>query len=80
MTHLTVDEIIEFVSMDEFSADALEFSQLVNGHIRQCDECLESVRSFQLIYDSFKRMGTAADGTERMRSEIADAEQLSLSL
>lgn len=56
MNHLTVDEIIEFVSLTELNSEAINLSASVNGHIRKCEKCLELVRSFQMIYDEFSRM------------------------
>lgn len=51
MKHLTVDEIIDFVSLNELNSEAIRISSIVNEHIRDCEECLNLVRSFQLIYD-----------------------------
>ena len=56
MNHLSVDDIIKFVSMTELNDEALALSACVTAHIRECDECLELVRSFQLIYDEFTRL------------------------
>ena len=53
MNHLTVDEILDFVSLSELSIEAVELSAAVNGHIRNCDNCLKLVQSFQMIYDEF---------------------------
>ena len=53
MEHLTVDEIIEFVSLTKMDSKAIELSATVNGHIRKCEKCLEQVRAFQKIHDEF---------------------------
>jgi hypothetical protein len=53
MAHLTVDEMIQFVSLTELNSEAMELSASVNGHIRSCGECLRQVRAFQMIYDEF---------------------------
>lgn len=53
MKHLTVDEIIDFVSMTELNNEAIQLSGAVNGHVRKCEKCLNLVRAFQMIYDEF---------------------------
>ena len=61
MNHLTVDDIINFVSLPEMNEEAVELSAAVNGHIRKCGKCLELVRAFQMIYDEFSRLNTNGD-------------------
>ncbi len=61
MKHLTVDEMLKFVSLTEFNSEAIELSAYVNGHIRECDRCLKLVGAFQLIYDEFSRSGSDCD-------------------
>lgn len=56
MNHLTVDEIIEFVSSNDLNDEAFLLINKVNEHIRECQECLELVQSFQMIYDEFSEM------------------------
>lgn len=58
MTHLTVDEIIDFVSMEKINSESLELASKVNTHIKSCSECFETVKAFQLIYDEYKKIGT----------------------
>ena len=53
MKHLTVDEMLEFVSLTELGSASMELSAAVNGHIRKCEKCLKTVRAFQMIYDEF---------------------------
>lgn len=43
MTHLTVEEIIEFVSFDKLNAETLALSTKVNEHIWSCPSCLKKV-------------------------------------
>ncbi len=57
MSHLTVNQIIEFVSLTELDDQAMKLISTVNGHIYKCDACLEKVKAFQLIYDEFSRLG-----------------------
>jgi len=61
MRHLTVDEILDFVSLTELNDEAMQLSAAVNGHIRNCDKCLKLVRSFQMIYDEFMKLNTSGD-------------------
>ena len=61
MSHLTVEEIIEFVSFDNLSEDTMALSTKVNEHIRSCPTCLEKVSSFQMVYDEFCRIGSVSD-------------------
>ncbi len=56
MSHLTVDEIISFVSLTELNREALELSAAVNRHICECKKCFELVNNFQTVYDEFSRM------------------------
>ena len=58
MKHLTVDQIIDFVSITKLDNESIELFATVNGHIRQCEKCLELVRAFQNIYDEFCRLNT----------------------
>lgn len=58
MSHLTVDEIISFVSLTELNEEATELSATVNRHICECKKCFELVNNFQMIYDEFSRMST----------------------
>lgn len=61
MKHLTVDEIIEFVSLNELNNDAVKLIGLVNEHIRECEKCRRLVRAFQMVYDEFSRVGSDSD-------------------
>ena len=56
MEHLTVDEMIRFVSLTELNAEAVELSASVTRHIRKCRDCLKRVQAFQMIYDEFTEL------------------------
>ena len=73
MNHLTVDDIINFVSLSEMNEEAVELSAAVNGHIRKCGKCLELVRAFQMIYDEFSELNTSGD-FKKFVSEIISTE------
>lgn len=57
MKHLTVDEIVDFVSFNSLDADSLGNAAKVNSHIKNCEECLRKVRAFQVVYDELCKMG-----------------------
>ena len=51
MNHLTLDEIIDFVSLNELNEESMQLISMVTTHIAACDECRELVRAYQLVYD-----------------------------
>ena len=61
MSHLTIDDVIDFVSLTEMNSQAVKLSIAVNGHIRKCDKCLQLVRAAQLIYDEFSSLNSGGD-------------------
>ena len=67
MKHLTVDAMIDFVSLTELNREAIELSTVVNGHIRTCRTCRERVSAFQVIFDELHRefTGGLADMSKR---------------
>ena len=66
MPHLTVEEIIDFVSFDTLSDEAIRLAARVNEHIRVCPLCKEKVASFQLIYEELCRLGKAKEGRQSL--------------
>lgn len=56
MKHLTIDEMIDFVSFDKPDEESLELAAKVNAHIFKCDACREKVEAFQTVYDELVRM------------------------
>ncbi len=61
MDHLTIDEILEFVCADSLTPASIRLCAYVNGHIRKCDQCLQLVRAFQMLYDEFQSMQISGD-------------------
>lgn len=61
MKHLTVDEIIRFVSLWKLDKEAVELCAAVNGHIAQCPKCLKTVRAFQMVDDQLSGTCSAED-------------------
>lgn len=57
--HLTIDEILDFVSMTAVTPEALELATRVYGHMNQCADCSRLVRAFLLIDEELERLGAA---------------------
>ncbi len=55
MMHLSVDQIIDFVSFDSLEETNMKLAQTVNGHILTCSECREKVKDFQSVFDELVR-------------------------
>lgn len=62
MNHLTIDEIIRFVSFDTLDNDNLILAGKVNSHILTCAECRDKVRKYQKMYDE----SSLSDSTENV--------------
>ena len=50
MSHLTNEEIQQFISFKKLSDENLKLAAKVNSHILECDTCLELVRELQEQY------------------------------
>lgn len=74
MQHLTIDQIIDFVSICKLDAASLELSCIVNEHIRECDRCLELVNAYQGVYDEFQRLQNVGDFRSFAYSIIPESE------
>lgn len=57
MKHVTVDEMIGFVSFETIDPKTLANASKVTSHIRICGECLRRINAFQMIYDELKEQG-----------------------
>lgn len=75
MKHLTFDEIVDFVSFERLDDNSLNLASVVNGHICECQECFDIVKSLQLIYEEFETLGKAKDfvkyAAERYGNDIS---------
>ncbi len=77
MKHLTVNEIIDFVSVEKLDAESLALISKVNSHILKCDKCLCKVRAFTAVYEEMKRvMYGREELVEAIRKNV-DKEMLS---
>lgn len=73
MLHLTVDEIIEFVSVENLSEEAMDKIAKVNMHISKCVECREKVRAFQFVYDEFVSL-LGCEKTNEMLYDLSESD------
>ncbi len=55
MDHLTIEQIVGFVTFDDMNEDAMKLAAKVNAHILKCPHCLELVQSYQLLDEAFDR-------------------------
>ncbi len=55
MEHLSIEEIIKYVTADKVDNETLNLLSKVNGHIRNCQLCREKVESYECINDEFKK-------------------------
>lgn len=69
MDHLTLDDVIEFVSLTEINEESMQLISAVNTHIATCGECRALVRSFQMVYDELPH----AELTASEQAEVAIA-------
>lgn len=74
MKHLTVDEIIDFVSARTLDPDTLEKAAAVTTHMRVCRGCMRRVRAFQMVYDECVRRGRTGSFEKTAREMAAQAE------
>lgn len=73
MNHLTVDEIISFLSISKIDAESLELASNVNSHLIKCEQCRSKVRAFRDVFDSL----FSAEGVESIRANTALDELIS---
>ncbi len=64
MEHLSVDEIIDFVSFEKWTEETAKLASIVNGHIYKCKECRTIVTAFQQLHDEFEDLCAAEDFKE----------------
>ena len=54
MEHLSMEQIIEFVTAEELNEEFLRLASKVNGHIQQCAECFDAVDALQRLHDEYE--------------------------
>ena len=70
--HITVDEIIQFVSFDKMDSASLANASKVATHIRTCDDCLQKVKAYQLVYDELSKLGHKHRFKEIAREKVKE--------
>ena len=76
MKHLSIDQIIDFVSLTALDHEAVKLSVTVNGHIRGCQKCLERVRAFQMVYDEFENLHANQDFEQYIAQNYGSKKQI----
>lgn len=56
MEHLSIEEIIKYVTVNNVDKETLDLLSKVNGHIRSCSSCKEKVDSYESINDELKKV------------------------
>lgn len=49
MKHLSVEEIIKYVTATEVNNEMLDLFSRVNGHIRKCEMCKEKIVAYEHV-------------------------------
>lgn len=55
LEHLSIDEIINYITANKVNMETLDLLSKVNGHIRTCCECREKVLAFETVNDELKK-------------------------
>ncbi len=76
MKHLTVDEIIGFVSAKKPDPEIEALVCKVNMHIMTCAECMRTVKAFRLVHDELERTGRQAYFKAVAKQQIAEKKTL----
>ncbi|MGN0114784.1 MAG: hypothetical protein ACI396_05615 [Acutalibacteraceae bacterium] len=72
MKHLTVEEIMDFVSFDKLDEKTVSLAKKVNSHIMNCAECRKKVAAFQEVYDEMLRIGKNARRENMIDDDFAN--------
>ena len=75
MKHLTVDEMIDFVSFNKLDSESLALASKVNAHIFECDICRKKVKAFQIVYDKLEKMGKKEEFRSVFNNKMAGLEK-----
>lgn len=75
MKHLTVDEMIDFVSFNKLDSESLALAAKVNAHIFECHTCRKKVEVFQMIYDELVKMGRKEDFRSAINKKLSELKE-----
>lgn len=73
MEHVSVEKIIEFVSLDRLSESDLAMTREVNTHLCDCADCRRRVRAAQALYDALlTECKTRESARQRLGRELGE--------
>ena len=75
MKHLTVDEMIDFVSFNKLDSESLALASKVNAHIFEFHTCRKKVEAFQIIYDELVKMGRKEVFRSVVNNKLSDLKE-----
>ena len=75
MKHLTVDEMIDFVSFNKLDNESLALAAKVNAHIFECADCRKKISAFQTVYDELIKMGEKENISELVGKRFEEKEK-----
>lgn len=76
MKHLTLEEMLDFVSLKEMNREAIQLCTVVNGHIRECKKCRQAVTAFQMIFDEFTAMHRSGNFKNFISEDAVEIEEI----
>ena len=76
MDHLTVDEIIGYVTGVDVDGETRKDIAKINVHIIKCEECLRKVRAMQVISEGLEAEYSARKVREILLEKTAESKTL----
>lgn len=70
LEHLSIEEIIEYVTANKVSKETLDLMSRVNGHIRICSSCREKIESYERINEKLIKESLIGDSSFNDVDEI----------
>lgn len=55
LEHLSIEEIIKYITLNKVDRESLDLLSKVNGHIRNCPSCKEKVISYETLNDEIRK-------------------------
>ena len=56
LEHLSLEEILKYVTANKLDSETLDLFSKVNGHIRKCSSYKEKINSFETINEELKKI------------------------
>lgn len=72
MKHVTVDEMIDFVSFEKIDRETIDLASKVNAHILKCESCRKKILAFQTIYDELLKLGKSEKFRELVKNRMSN--------